>query len=151
MEDPAMKRLFAATATLALAASVVLTPPVAAGGWASVSVVGPSSAPVAGAPWPLELEVLQHGVTPIDWETVSLVARHQANGMVTAANGRPGDAVGRYLFDVVFPDAGDWTLEFGLHQLAMTTADPTTVSVGESSKDQAGGPVTIDVDALECD
>ena len=145
-----MKRLFAAAATLALAASLVLTAPVAAGGWATVSLVGPSSAPVAGAPWPLELEVLQHGVTPIDGETVSLVARHPANGTVAAANGRPGDAVGRYLVDVVFPDAGDWTMEFGLHELAVAQANPTMISVGESPKDQAAGHATVKADAPDC-
>src|SRR5688500_20091220 len=117
MEEPDMKRLCATAATIALAASLVLTPHVAAGGSATVTMIGPASAPVVGVPWPLELEVLQHGVTPIDWERVSLVARNPVSGMVTAANGHPDGAVGRYRAEVVFPDAGDWMLEFGLHEL----------------------------------
>jgi hypothetical protein len=146
-----MKRLIASAATVALGASLVLTPPVAAGGWATITVVGPSSAPVAGAPWPLELEVLQHGVTPIDWEQVSLVARHPATGTVAAANGRPGDAVGRYLLEVVFPEPGDWTVEFGLHDLTVAEASPTTMSVGESPTGADDGLAIIDAGAPECD
>ena len=145
-----MKRLSATAAIVALAASLVLTPPVAAGGWAKITVVGPSSAPVAGVPWPLELEVLQHGVTPIDWERVSLVARQPSNGMVAAANAHAGDQVGRYLMDVVFPDAGDWTVEFGLLALEVMETNPITISVGESPADAAAGSATLSADSPEC-
>lgn len=146
-----MKRLIATAMTVTLAASLVLTPPVAAGGWATVTLVGPSSAPVAGAPWPLELEVLQHGVTPIDTERVSLVARQPASGMVTAANGHPGDAVGRYIVEVVFPDAGDWTLEFGLRELVVAPKTSTSISVGEAPSDDGARVATIDADAADCE
>ena len=146
-----MRRLFATAATVAIAASLVVTPPVAAGGWATVTAVGPTSAPVAGTPWPLVLEVLQHGVTPIDWEQVSLVARHPSSGTVAAANGRSSDAVGRYLVEVVFPDAGDWTLEFGLHQLEVMPADPSMVTVDASPSDEGAGSATIKADSPDCD
>jgi hypothetical protein len=145
-----MKRLFAPTATLVLVASVMLTPPVAAGGWATISVVGPSSAPVAGEPWLLELEVLQHGVTPIDWEQVSLVGRNPVSGMVAAANARSDGAVGRYLVEVVFPDAGVWTLDFGLKQLA-AEADQTTVSVGEMRTHKTASLALPDAESVACD
>ena len=146
-----MKRLTATAATIALAASLVLTPPVSAGGWATITVVGPSEAPVAGSPWPLELEVLQHGVTPIDWERVSLVARQPNTGMVAAANGHAGETVGRYRMDVVFPDAGDWTVEFGLLALVVAEGSPITVSVGEAAKGDAAGSALIGADAPDCD
>jgi hypothetical protein len=126
-----VKRLSAPAAIVALAASMLLPLPVTAGGWATVTVVGPGTAPVAGEPWPLEVQVLQHGITPIDWEQVSLVGRDPASGMIAAANGRPADPIGRYVMDVVFPDAGEWVLQFGLHQLATEQADPLTVSVAE--------------------
>jgi hypothetical protein len=145
-----MERLFATAATVALAASLASAPPAVAGGWATVLVVGPASAPVAGTPWPLELEILQHGVTPIDFEQVSLIARHPASGMVAAANGRAGDAVGRYVMDVVFPDAGEWTLEFGLSQLAVSQENPNTISVG-GSPPSATDTATISADAPKCD
>jgi hypothetical protein len=145
-----MKRLSATAAIVALATSLVLAGPVAAGGWASVRIVGSSSEPVAGMPWPLELEILQHAVTPIDWEQVSLIARHPASGMVAAANGRPGDAVGRYLMDVVFPDTGEWTLEFGLSQLEVSQENPSTVTVRGSQHD-AAETEPISADAPTCD
>ena len=100
-----MKRLVVIAATAALAASFVLTAPAGAGGAATVTVVGPASEPVVGVPWPLELEVLQHGITPIDWEHVSVVARQPSSGLVAAANAHPDDTVGRYLVDMVFPEA----------------------------------------------
>jgi hypothetical protein len=138
-----MKRLFATAATVALATSMLLTPAVAAGGAATVSVVGPSTSPIAGVPWLLELEVLQHGITPIDWELVSLFARQPASGMVTAANGRPDGAVGRYVMDVTFPDAGDWTLEFGLRELLVMPAETTMVTVSASAADGNQGASVV--------
>src|SRR5688572_23453128 len=145
-----MKRLSATAAIVALATSLVLAPPAAAGGAATVSVVGPATAPVAGVPWPLELEVLQHGVTPIDWERVSLVARDLASGLVTSANGRADGKVGRYVADVVFPEAGEWTLEFGLHQLLVVPTDSTTVSVGTSPGPDAATTATVDSSTHDC-
>jgi hypothetical protein len=102
-------------------------------------------------PWPLELEVLQHGVTPIDWERVSLVARQAASGMVAAANGRSDGEVGRYVMDVTFPDAGDWTLEFGLRELLVIPADPITISVSTPADGASAGPSTTQGDAPACD
>jgi hypothetical protein len=128
-----MKRLSTAAAISALAASLLLTMPAAAGGWAVVNIIPSGSEPVAGVAWPVEVQVLQHGVTPIAWERVSIVGRNPASGLVVAANASSSDTVGRYAAEVVFPDAGDWTLELGLGQLAF---DPnaTTVSVGASPK-----------------
>jgi hypothetical protein len=138
-----MKRLATAAAVTALAASTLLSLPTAAGGWAAVNIVGPASAPVAGTPWQLEVQVLQHGVTPIAWEQVSVIGHNPASGLVVAANAHADDTVGRYLADVVFPDAGEWTLELGLGQLAF---DPnsTTVSVGAPSGDGAAEPAAAD-------
>jgi hypothetical protein len=145
-----VKRLLVTAATAALAASLVLTVPAGAGGAATVRVVGPSSEPVAGVPWPLELEVLQHGITPIDWEHVSVVARQPSSGMVAAANARPGEAVGRYLVDMVFPDAGDWTLEFGLQQLEVIPTDRSTVTVGGSATGIATSSAAMGADSPDC-
>ena len=146
-----MKRLSVTAATIALATSLLSGPPVAAGGAATVRVDGPSIGPVTGVPWQLELEVLQHGVTPIDWERVSLVARQPATGMVTAANGHPGDKLGRYRMEVVFPDAGEWTMEFGLLDLIVMPPERVTVSVVDEPSEGEGRPVTIGSDAASCD
>jgi hypothetical protein len=121
-----MKRLSSAAAACALAASILLTLPAAAGGWAAVNIIPSGLEPVAGTAWPVEVQVLQHGVTPIDWEQVSIVGRNPASGMVVAANAQATDTVGRYLAELVFPDAGDWTLELGLSELAF---DPNSSAV----------------------
>jgi hypothetical protein len=50
----------------------------------------------------------------------------------------------------VFPDAGDWTVELGLQQLAVQ-AEPVTVSVGWAATVAAAGPVGSEADKLACD
>jgi hypothetical protein len=67
-----------------------------------------------------------------------------------AANAHPDDTVGRYLAELVFPDAGDWTLELGLGQLAF---DPnaTTISVGGPPTDGATVSAAVDADLASCD
>ena len=146
-----MKRVTVSAASFALAASLLLPFPAAAGGWATVTVVGPESAPVAGAPWPLEVQVLQHGVTPIDWEQISVVGRDSVSGMVAAANGRPAETVGNYVLNVVFPETGDWVLEFGLHELAVEQADSTRIKVAEAVAGGAADTALSAADGSVCD
>jgi hypothetical protein len=105
---------------------------------------------VAGQPWALDLEILQHGVTPIDWEQVSLVGRNPASGEVAAANGQPNGQVGRYLVVVTFPSPGAWTFEFGLRDLELMNRTPTTVSVVEAAAGIGSDSGTVTTDSSDC-
>jgi hypothetical protein len=51
---------------------------------------------------------------------------------------------------VVFPDAGDWTVEFGLLALEVMETNPITISVGDSPADAAAGTATLSADTPEC-
>jgi hypothetical protein len=146
-----MKRLSAAAATIALAATLVLGGmPVSAGGTATVTIAGPTTPAVAGQPWALDVEVLQHGVTPIDWEQLSLVGRNGESGEVAAANGHPNGEVGTYLLEVTFPSVGEWTFEFGLRDLVVMNPTPTPVSVVASADGVVTDPGTVSTGAADC-
>jgi hypothetical protein len=145
-----MKRLSAAAATLALAATLVLGAPVSAGGAATVTIAGPMSPAVAGQPWALDLEILQHGVTPIDWEQVSLIGHNVASGEVAAANGHPNGEVGSYQMEVMFPSAGDWTFEFGLRDLEVMNRTPTTISVVDGATGVGSEPAAVTDGSADC-
>jgi hypothetical protein len=144
-----MKRLSGAAVTAALAATLVLGAPVSAGGAATVRILDPIAPAVAGQPWALDLEILQHGMTPIDWEQVSLIGHKGASGEVVAGNGHPAGDVGRYLLVVTFPSAGDWTFEFGLRDLVVMNQTQETVTVGEST-DVAPDPGSLTTGSPDC-
>jgi hypothetical protein len=145
-----MKRLSSAVVTAALAATLVLGPPAAAGGAATVTITGPTTGAIAGQPWALDVEILQHGVTPIDWEQVSLIGRNAVSGEVAAANGRPNGDVGRYVVAVTFPSAGDWTFEFGLRDLLVMNPAPVSVSVGAPSDEAVTEAGTVTSGSADC-
>ena len=52
--------------------------------------------------------------------------------------------------EVVFPDAGEWTLEFGLQQLLVIPTESPTVTVVELTNGLAAGTATIDAAAPDC-
>jgi hypothetical protein len=96
------------TTTAALAIIGVLALPVGAlaGGWATV---GLSSTPDGLGPrqaWNVELEILQHGRTPLDavHPTVTIAAGDTTRTFQTRSAGRPGT----YRAAVTFPHAGTW-------------------------------------------
>jgi hypothetical protein len=145
-----MKRLSGAAVTVALAATLVLGAPASAGGSATVTITGPAAPAIAGQPWALDLEILQHGVTPIDWEQVSLVGHNAASGEVAAANGHPNGAVGTYLVEVTFPSAGNWTFQFGLRDLVLMNPTPGSVTVGAPDGEAVTDPGTITGGSPDC-
>jgi hypothetical protein len=145
-----MKRLSSAAVTAALAATLVLGPPAAAGGAATVTIAGPATGAIAGQPWAHDVEILQHGQTPIDWEQVSLIGHNALSGEVAAANGRPNGEVGRYLVEVTFPSAGDWTFEFGLRDLLVMNPEPVRVSVAASGDEVVTDPGNVTTGSPDC-
>ncbi|HVQ23033.1 MAG TPA: hypothetical protein VMT36_07145, partial [Candidatus Saccharimonadia bacterium] len=80
----------AVVACLAFAASVV------AGGWATVTVSDPPAEPTAGETTTLDLTVLQHGVTPVSWPVISVVATNAETGATVAGQATATGATGHY-------------------------------------------------------
>ncbi len=92
----------AITGLLALPASAL------AGGWATVGLSSTPDGLAAGAPWNVDIEVLQHGRTPmVDLQpTVAIVSadRQTRRTFTTRPTGKPGT----YHAAVRFPRGGEW-------------------------------------------
>ena len=102
-----MRRRMVAAMTMLVALAV---PGVAsAGGWATVGLDPPPRDLRAGQPWAVELTILQHGRTPLDWVAPKVSIRPAGGGRERAFaathTGRPGV----YAAQVVVPAAGVWT------------------------------------------
>ena len=92
--------LFAITALLLLPAGAY------AGGWATVGLSSTPDGVRAGTPWNVELEILQHGRTPLDdvKPSVTIAAGDVTRTFAAKPAGRPGV----YRAAVTFPHAGTW-------------------------------------------
>jgi len=104
---------------LAVLASLILATVALAGGWAHVTVDNAPVDPPAGGGTPIELSVLQHGVTPVSWPGVTVVATDATSGTVVRAQAQAKGPEGSYVATIVFPTAGEWTLTFESAELEM--------------------------------
>lgn len=98
-------RILLATAIVALAAAGTA----AAGGFATVGLN--SQPPDGGGPgstWDVTLNVLQHGVRPLDGLSPTIVIRNLDNGETKTFTATPTGDTGKYAAKVVFPSAGRW-------------------------------------------
>jgi hypothetical protein len=101
-------RILLATLVAALAAAGAAT----AGGFATVGM--DSQPPDGGGPgstWDVELNVLQHGVTPLDGVSPAITIRNLDNGDTRTFRATPTGEPGKYAAKVVFPSAGTWDYE----------------------------------------
>lgn len=97
------------TTGIAAAAALALAAGAAAGGWATVGVSPePPDGGEAGAVWNPELNVLQHGRTPLDGVQPTIELRNRDTGERASFAARPTGESGRYAARVVFPSAGTW-------------------------------------------
>jgi hypothetical protein len=113
---------------LALFAALAVSAPALAGGWATATLDSAPPQPRVGEPTSIGFTLLQHGQTPISWESVTLIARNTATGETVATDARPEGKTGHYVVTVTFPTEGRWSWELRTQNLAMeTTFDPLTV------------------------
>jgi len=113
-----MRRLialpFALVAVLAVGATVL------AGGWATVDAAGPTNGAGAGTGTTLNLEVRQHGVTPVSWPRISVIATNKATGEKFTSTATPtAEQTGHYTATLTFPTEGSWTLSYESPDLVM--------------------------------
>jgi hypothetical protein len=96
-----MRRLLLAVGLL-----LVVAPAAHAGGWATVGLSSTPAGASPGAPWVVDITVLQHGVTPLEDITPAVtIASGDATKTFTA---KPTGKPGVYRASVVFPTAGRW-------------------------------------------
>ena len=92
---------------LLLALVLLIAPAAHAGGWATVGLSSTPAGTEPGTPWPVEITVLQHGVTPLEGvePTVIITSGDARETFPATPTGKPGV----YRAEVVFPTAGRWT------------------------------------------
>lgn len=85
--------------------------PAWAGGWAEVKVDSLPSEIRAGSEIVIGFTVLQHGVTPVNDATPTLIAHQPSTGESLNIVGIPTGEGGHYLATLTFPSAGQWEWE----------------------------------------
>jgi hypothetical protein len=91
---------------LPLALGLLIAPAAHAGGWATVGLSSTPAGTEPGKPWPVEITVLQHGVTPLEGvQPTVIITRGDARKTFAA---KPTGKPGVYRAEVVFPTAGRW-------------------------------------------
>jgi hypothetical protein len=94
-------------AALAITIAVFVLPAAAsAGGWATVGLSSTPDGLKPGSTWNVEIEVLQHGRTPLDGvhPTITITSGTVSRTFTTTPTGKPGV----HRASVEFPRAGTW-------------------------------------------
>jgi hypothetical protein len=131
------RRSLAFPMSLVLAGLVAGT--VVAGGWAEVAVTDPPLDPPVGSGTTVGLQVMQHGVTPVSWPTLTVVATDKVTGESFRTEARAEGPEGHYVATLTFPAAGSWALTFDSIDLAMSGF--STVRVGPAAVGASAAPV----------
>jgi hypothetical protein len=124
-----MRRRFIALPLAALA-SLALASVAMAGGWAQVTIKDRPVDPVAGQETTIELNVHQHGITPVSWPTLTVVATDATSGAVIRTEAEAQGPAGSYVATMVFPSAGEWALTFESAELEMAGSFAMNVAPG---------------------
>ena len=104
---------------LALLASLALASVAVAGGWAQVTARTVPVDPPAGEPTTIELGVSQHGMTPVSWPDLTVIATNESTGDTFRTKAQAKGPTGSYVATLTFPSAGEWTLTFESTDLIM--------------------------------
>jgi YtkA-like len=102
-----MKRLLIPLALLALAAPSSAL----AGGWATAGLSPPDGGVGAGDTWNAQVNILQHGQTPLSGVSPTVTIRNTSTGEAKTFDAKPTDEAGVYVAKVVFPSEGKWSYE----------------------------------------
>jgi hypothetical protein len=113
---------------LAVLAMLALTSVAIAGGWAQVTAKALPVDPPAGEETTIELNMLQHGVTPVSWPRLTVVATDAASGAVVRAEAQATGPEGSYVAKITFPSAGQWTLSYESVDLVMEGSTPIRIA-----------------------
>jgi hypothetical protein len=124
----------------ALAAALTFGGAALAGGWATarLDAGGTPPTPNAGEKTTIGFTLLQHGVTPISWEQVTLIGSNAETGDSVVAEARPEGKTGHYIVEVTFPSAGTWTWRLETAELIMQNATMPAMTVAPGTG--AGAP-----------
>jgi hypothetical protein len=117
-----------AAVVAAMAMLFILALPAMAGGWADIVADGQTTTPRAGTPVEIGFRVMQHGVTPAPWETATVHFANVSTGATFDVIAKNDDPNGHFVATAKIPDAGFWTWNVTLQDLATSqTPVPFTV------------------------
>jgi hypothetical protein len=140
-----MRRLVLVLSTAAVALAAVGT--ALAGGWATVGVSpGPPDGGGPGSTWNVNLEVLQHGRTPLDGVVPTIAIHNADTGATQSFTAKPTGEPGMYTAKVVFPTNGTWeyTINDGFSQThtfkPITIGDASAATATRKTKESAPTP-----------
>ena len=78
-----------------------------AGGWATVAMTEPPTrADGRQGDDRLDLTVLQHGVTPVSWSAITVIATNAETGETVAGQAAASGPAGHYTVALTFPTEG---------------------------------------------
>jgi YtkA-like len=125
--------------TLLAAIAAVLAAPSAAnaGGWATVGFDPPPDDLAPREPWPVDMTILQHGVTPVEGVKPRVIVRPAQGGDPTTFPARATGEPGVYRATVAFPSAGTWRCVVDDGFAARHSYPP--VQVGKGGRKKAAG------------
>jgi LPXTG-motif cell wall-anchored protein len=123
----------------AIAAALAVPTAASAGGWATVGFDPPPGDLAPGEPWRVDLEVLQHGRTPLVGVNPRVIVQPTQGGEQESFLAKPTDEPGVYRATVVFASAGTWMLSVD-DDFAARHSFPA-VQVGNGGKRAAEEPV----------
>ena len=126
---------------LAMVASLALTAGALAGGWATVAMTEPPSEPTAGVGTTFDLNVLQHGVTPVSWPVITVIATDASSGATVAGQAEASGAVGHYSVSLTFPTEGSWTISYASKDLVMQGSQELAVAAPAVLAASSSAPV----------
>jgi hypothetical protein len=131
-------------AALAIIIGLLVLPAAAsAGGWATVRLSSTPDNLKPGATWNVEVEVLQHGRTPLDGihPAITITSRDVSRTFTTTPTGKPGV----YRAGVEFPQAGTWRYVVDDGFTAKHSYPPVQIgSPGATSAAGGGGEIAYD-------
>ncbi len=140
-----LHRVLVSSASLAiLAIPFVPGSPAAAGGWA-VSTLDEVPAPAPGETVTVGFTIRQHGVTPVNVEGAG-VKTTAPSGDVEIFPARQSGAVGHYVADVVFREAGvyTWAIRQGwFEDQELGTIDTSSAAGGEAGTSGTSTPTQL--------
>lgn len=126
-------------ALLAIIGLLALPAGALAGGWATVGLSSTPDGLAMGTPWHVEIEVLQHGRTPLEGirPAVAITAADGAGARTFTA--RPTAKPGVYRASVTFPHAGTWRYVVDDGFTGRHPYPPVQIGAGAGAAASAGG------------
>ena len=124
-----MARRIRLASVLGLLLAVALAAPVFAGGWAQAQLDTGTPPGEEGGTTEIGFTLLQHGVTPVDWGSVTVTAVNAATGETVTASAR-SDGGDHWTASLAFPSTGEWSITILHDQLEVSPKNlPLTASV----------------------